>query len=412
MSDSSGLTLLWSTYITDKRLTQHLNPSQLINYSRIDVFVASLILNSRLPIQSSNFFLDFDETLIIYRPAVEKLIRKLYPNCSIHEFRLSQYHEWKEVTEKYYTKFDNTVLLLTYDDHAFVGCDIEELLELEKSLRNLRSLSIEQHTYGVLSHFPEAMGCIPYFSSLGNLWKINDNFVVPHRKPLGAILISPKDLASWFKEDLWKNSRIVSPENPFGPSVITQDAVGILPKKEILRHLDSYQHISLFGYPFTPFSFNGLGLDILSRQDFLTADKIISMFIEREDSRLLLEKTAPMSLDLNDRNLALIKANFRRISFISSRYVQPGLTHFDFLRKILTLLRVVPQIRKNLFYLPLDLVVRLILKVVQSFRTGHRDQYNVSLPFFYGFLELIIAFTPIPALIRRLKFTFNWGFKR
>jgi len=364
-------------------------------------------LNSRISFHKSTFYLDFEENLRQFRPVIEQLIRKLYPNCEIYPFRLSKYAEWYNVSQSLALNSEELILLLTYDDHAFIGINTSELNSVADTLVSLNNKNLGVESYGVLSHFPEAMGSIPYFKLLHNLWTLNGSFVVPHSKPLGAILISPSHFYGWFKQDIWKTSRLVSPENPFGPSVITKNSLGILPRREIMRHLDSYQHISLHGYPFEPFSFYKAFLETTESLNSYTREEITEFFLRREDARRLmgiLEKGPSLEKGVE---LDLLKANFRRLSYVASRYVNPEITYYGFLKSVLRLSKNSSQVKKNIMNALIDKSFQYFFRLFQLLRIRHRHAFRVDLPFCTGLIELMIAFTPIPAVIRRFRYTLN-----
>ena len=73
--------------------------------NRVDLFLASLSSLSELPIDSADFYIEFDETTQEYEPLIRQKIREFPFRCRVHDYRLQNF---KQV----YTYFESSTTFL------------------------------------------------------------------------------------------------------------------------------------------------------------------------------------------------------------------------------------------------------------------------------------------------------------
>jgi len=243
----SGVHLIYSSLVTEKRLKIHKETKNNIQRKRIDLFLSSIKSLEKLPIISADFFIEFDETTFYYQDAIINIINKMGFPKKIYNKRLSKYEEWKKNSEQNIN--NNLILLLTYDDHIFIDNSITEFNYLSENVKIIEE-NLLQPVYGSLSHFPESHGSIPFAKALGTYKNINGVPIVPCAIPIGAIILSSTSYKKWWETDFTNGSKIVSPENPFGPSVSRKDSWQIFPRNELFRHMDGYSHVGISNRPY------------------------------------------------------------------------------------------------------------------------------------------------------------------
>lgn len=243
----SDVHLIYSSLVTEKRLKIHKEAKNNIERKRIDLFLSSIKSLEKLPIVSADFFIEFDETTFYYQDAIINIIDKMSFPKNIYNKRLSRYEEWKKNSEQNIN--NNLILLLTYDDHIFIDNNIIEFNYLSENVKIIEE-NLQQPVYGSLSHFPESHGSIPFAKALGRYKNINGVPIVSCAIPIGAIILSSTSYKKWWETDFTNGSKIVSPENPFGPSVSRNDSWQIFPRNELFRHMDGYSHVGISNRPY------------------------------------------------------------------------------------------------------------------------------------------------------------------
>ena len=148
----SGVHLIYSSLVTEKRLKIHKETKNNIQRKRIDLFLSSIKSLEKLPIISADFFIEFDETTFYYQDAIININTKMGFPKKIYHKRLSKYEEWKKNSEQNIN--NNLILLLTYDDHIFIDNSITEFNYLSENVKIIEE-NLLQPVYGSLSHFPE-----------------------------------------------------------------------------------------------------------------------------------------------------------------------------------------------------------------------------------------------------------------
>lgn len=237
-----------STLITEKRLKIHAETEGLQDRARTDLFLSTIKSFEKLPIETAEFYIAFDESTENKKNVILTEIRNLPFKTKVHNFRFEKYEHWKNHSDSI-KDIGHLILLLTYDDHIFIDSNIDEVAFLAENIINIES-KLKEPVYGTLSHFPECHGLISFAKAIGKYHAINSIPVVPCAIPIGAVIVSPKNYSKWWDSDFTYGSKIVSPENPFGPSVMAADSWQIFPRSEIFRHMDGYSHVRINSRPY------------------------------------------------------------------------------------------------------------------------------------------------------------------
>ena len=242
--------LIFSTLVTEKRRFHHKGTQRFSNRDRVSIFLSTLESFKFLPIDTADFYLEFDETTSWASSVIIEIIRGLPFTINLNHKRLANYEDWLHSTKSIDLIQSQSLLLLTYDDHIFLKSSTDELKRLNmrrfQIAKDLGKKNILVH----LSHYPETHGLIMLAKASRSLLKIENDFLIPVVIPIGTIIISPEDYVDWFKMDFTDGKKFVAPENPFGKSIILNEAQYLIPRTEIFRHLDAYNHVRLDGWPY------------------------------------------------------------------------------------------------------------------------------------------------------------------
>ena len=242
--------LIFSTLVTEKRRFHHKGTQQFTNRDRISIFLSTLHSFKFLPIDTADFYLEFDETTSWASTEIVEIIRSLPFTINLKYKRLANYEDWLHSTKSINLIKSQSLLLLTYDDHIFLETSIDELKRLNKRRLQIARNSGKKNTLVHLSHYPETHGLIMLAKASNSLLKIENDFLIPVVIPIGTIIMSPEDYVNWFKIDFMDGKKFVAPENPFGKSLLLSEAHYLIPRTEIFRHLDAYNHVRLNGWPY------------------------------------------------------------------------------------------------------------------------------------------------------------------
>jgi len=223
-----------STLVTEKRLKIHPETVGLPKRSRTDLFLSTIKSLEKLPIATAEFYIEFDESTEGKRNLILTEIKKLPFKSEIQNFRFDKYEQWKKHSDSVKDS-NNLILLLTYDDHIFIDSNNDEIEFLAENVIDIES-KLEKSVYGTISHFPECHGLISFAKAIAKYRVINSVPVVPCAIPIGAVIVSSKSYSKWWDKDFTYGTKIVSPENPFGPSVMAVDSWQIFPRTEMFRH--------------------------------------------------------------------------------------------------------------------------------------------------------------------------------
>jgi hypothetical protein len=305
-----------STLITEKRLKIHSETVGVQERARTDLFLSTIKSFEKLPIEMAEFHIEFDESTENKKDVILTEIRNLPFTTEVHNFRFEKYEHWKNHSDSI-KNIENLILLLTYDDHIFIDSNIDEVAFLAENIIDIES-KLKKSVYGTLSHFPECHGLIPFAKAIGKYHVINSVPVVPCAIPIGAVIVSPKSYSKWWVRDFTYGSKIVSPENPFGPSVMDADSWQIFPRSEIFRHMDGYSHVRINSRPYGILNPNYIINEDnkVSHIPFSITHNLNDIRKSKKYDLIYIENNPAQNMQKN-----LILANQLRISMESTKYI-------------------------------------------------------------------------------------------
>lgn len=357
-------------------------------FDRFDIFLFSLIKNSKLPISSASFFLQLDSEFQVHRNTLHELIKDNFHNVKIEDERLEYYVDWIAAINDSSVVDSDLILLITYDDHAYIDSNEAEFQTLAQNTF-LAQAEQAAPVYGCLSHFPEFISSIPIYKSAKMLKNFRDHLIVPSRKPLGAVLLTPDTLQQWFANDLWLNNRIVAPENYFGPSIVTNDGLGLIPRRELFRHLDGYSHVGLEGFGYV--SKSDSTSKPLREENKSESSFLVDTFHERMAKS---NRIHPKFISNDNHFEMFLKTNSRRLSFNSTSYVLGETDWMSMISITLKAIKSSSMLRKNILYYPVDLLACLVVSMTVIIKRNK----VLSNRKFMDFLELWASFRLIRAI--------------
>ncbi len=212
---------------------------------RVEMLYRTLRSLSTLPIDSASFYIEFGSDVILDLSRLEKACQSITSDYKLQTKRLETFKEWREATHSLLKNNLSSVLLLTYEDHEYVRADNQEFNALQNALIKDSLEHSGMKTIAILSHFPEIQIQCDSWQAIGFHGKVGSFAVVPANTPIGCLLVRPKILAGWFETDFTAGKKIVSTENYFGPSVLDGRVVTLVPRQELFRHIDGYEHVGL-----------------------------------------------------------------------------------------------------------------------------------------------------------------------
>ena len=242
--------MIFSTLVTEKRRFHHKGTQKFVNRDRISVFLSTLYSFKSLPIETADFYLEFDETTSWASSMIIEVIQSLPFTINLTHKRLANYKDWVQSTKSTNLIKAESLLLLTYDDHIFLETSINELNRLNMRRQQIGRKLGKKNIMVHLSHYPETHGLLMLAKASKSLIRAEYDLLVPVVIPIGTILMSPEDYVNWFKTDFTDGKKFVAPENPFGKSLLLTEAFYIISRTEIFRHLDAYNHVRLHGWPY------------------------------------------------------------------------------------------------------------------------------------------------------------------
>lgn len=242
--------LLFTSLITENRRRVHIGTEKFENRNRVNIFLTVIESLNALPIDSADFFIEFDETTNWAQEFVSSQILKLPFKVNIHSHRLSTFEQWKRIALSEDLQSSEQLVLFANDDHVFVPSNLGEYLRCSQIQRQASREYPNSTIMVLLTHFPEVHAAIPIAQATKTLVKHGQDYMVPVITPIGAVLITPLDFLRWFESDFTRGQTFVNPENPFGPSLQLKEGLYIVPRIELFRHLDAYSHVGLLGWPY------------------------------------------------------------------------------------------------------------------------------------------------------------------
>lgn len=204
------------------------------------------------PIESAQFFLEFDDTTSWSRREIERQIKSLPFDCKVHFSRLESFEDWRLAARAGASTSAENIMLFTNEDHVHVQPDFSELLFHIDLLSKVQSANQNSVIFLPLSHFPETHALIPISTFTRTSLSFEDVPLVPCQIAAGPIVVGKKQFLDFWQEDFTGGMPFVGLENPRGLSLRLRNAFALPPRSELFRHLDSYGHIGVTDWPFNP----------------------------------------------------------------------------------------------------------------------------------------------------------------
>lgn len=379
------INILFTTLVTEKRKNAHLGTEKYVNRNRVEIVLSTIFSLRNLPIKSAEFYIEFDETTSWGTELIHQAILELPFSLIINNYRLENFNTWRSAAEKVLAANPDLLMLFSNDDHIYIDSSNVELLYLS----NMAILAQRKHPnksiFVPLSHYPETHALIPFAKAMKKFVNFQGAPLVPSITPIGAILITPEKFFQWWENDFTYGSKIVGPENPFGPSVVEESGVAFIPRKELFRHMDAYSHIGLMNWPYqvlapTHTIKNQANNLTISYQKYIYVD--FCMDLPKEFIGLCLLNESGQKTDLCSFRSAVLKANSIRFSLDSIRWLN---TLYQMTNKELTQSLILVffkssnfrnALRKRVFELPIIIFLILARKMNFFHKFNH---YNISL---------------------------------
>lgn len=246
--------LIFSNIITEKRLWTNNTVSVADSRNRPSMAYSTIESLRGAPIQSAQFFLEFDETTSWSRRAIERQIRSLPFNSEVHFARLVSFEDWRSAARASESTSAENIMLFTNEDHVHVQPDFSELMFHIDLLAKAQSANLDRVITLPLSHYPETHALIPISTFSGTGLSFEEVPLVPCQIAAGPIVVGKQQFLDFWQEDFTGGMPFVGLENPRGPSLRFVNGFALPPRSELFRHLDSYGHIGLAEWPFNPVS--------------------------------------------------------------------------------------------------------------------------------------------------------------
>jgi hypothetical protein len=184
--------------------------------------------------ESVRLFFSLDKAWVQHEEALINELKEIFPTSQIFNYRLSKSKEWLEASNG--MSNSSIVYLHANDDHALVSGP--ESFEQEAQ----RLFSDEHARLTMITHYPEVKAILyrqKPFGWLRNKDYINVNYA------LGTTLVKTDFFRRWWSSESFSDQEIVyRPDNPVGRSVIFSKTRSLVPRTEIIRHMDGYAHVN------------------------------------------------------------------------------------------------------------------------------------------------------------------------
>jgi hypothetical protein len=225
-----------SVFLTNKTLGFDYKLTDNQKNLKIDQLVSTLHSMSILGTDSQVFYISYDQEFHQYKELIDQFIEEHYSNPIVNDFRLETYSQWKNASDSVPSDID-FVLLQSNADHVYTQGNREIFDRYMQELSTLGS-----RTIGSISHWPEYM-----FSAMSPLKRTHvtdgGSFIIETTNTIGTCVVSQELFKEWWSHDFTMGSRIIRPDNVFGPSVTFPSAKMLIPNQELFRHLDGYGHV-------------------------------------------------------------------------------------------------------------------------------------------------------------------------
>lgn len=228
--------LLMSVYLTNVPIHgsnfQELSVNKSPNQNKVDQFLSTLHSIQKIKFDSAEIYFELAEEYSEYKEQIINQIKKCVPKATIYFSRLEYFEDWKVAANKIPTRAQ-IVLLKANHDHVFLPQNLDGFYQF---LSNL--LSFGDQFVGEITHWPEFIGDVRSRRWEKTARSNTINFITTTTNAIGTCAISPTFFKSWWANDFTGGSRIVRPDNPFGPSIYFSAVKRVIPTMEFFRHLD------------------------------------------------------------------------------------------------------------------------------------------------------------------------------
>ena len=392
--------LIFTSLVTEKRRQIHLGTLAIKERNRPDIVVSMLRSLGKLPIYSADFYLEFDETTTWSRDAIIDEVMGLDFETNVFNFRLDSFDLWKKSSNTSGVQQSDLLLLFSNDDHVYIENGTEEFRFLMNSLLTLSEQYPDFELYVPLSHYPELHALVPLGKSAGLNQNLHQFMAVPTVTPIGALMLRPINYISWWREDFTHSKKFVGPENPFGPSLVRNNAHFLVPRKELFRHLDGYGHVKICKKPFGAMSSN-FAINKVTGSGVIENRWFVSTKVNETNSNTLLLESGNKGDKQSFLN-AIVKANYKRLSVPSILWINT-LYNFSLFQVFLIVLESIFTsfiMLKSSLRTFLELPVRILLFFFSPIlRKYHASIWGVQFKRFlalcssHGFIRFLRIFT-------------------
>ena len=223
-----------SVYLTDTPLSEtgfygsNISPTQ----NKVEQFLSTIHSLRNIQFNTAEIYFEVSSEYSTFVDLICENIKLYIPSAKIYTKRLEFFLDWQKASINI-PEDTEIVLLKNNHDHVFTHSDSSVFF---KFINDLNSFSKEY--VGEISHWPESIGNLR--SGKWKKFKNDYYFVTSATKTIGTCLIRPDFFKSWWTKDFTGGSRIVRPDNPFGPWVEFEPISRIVPTCEFFRHLDGY----------------------------------------------------------------------------------------------------------------------------------------------------------------------------
>jgi len=233
----STFEVVFTAYITDQRIISASSYGvKDMKFLRLEQLLTSISSLRGLGAKRVKFFLEHGKDYEKFQEFTKDFVKEMFPDSDYKTHRLSDFQEWKKVAD---SLTEDCVLLNANHDHAFL-LDNQELFQEYVDLIASKPIG----TLASITHWPEYMSMKKLNQSdqaIGGLPVLTHEV----KQVIGTILVRRETFQSWFKKDFTEGKKFVRPDNPFGPSIVFENQIELIPPFEFFRHLDGYGHIGI-----------------------------------------------------------------------------------------------------------------------------------------------------------------------
>ena len=203
--------------------------------ARIGRYLTGLKTLAALPWASAQFHFSLDEVWKKYEADLTLQVEQLFPGCRVSNARFCHPADWHGAVLG--MPEDSLLYIHANDDHALVA-------ETHSFMEEARRLSRDPDAMlSMVTHFPEVKGMLYRQKPFRSL-REDDSIMVNYA--LGTSLVKVGFYKSWWApEKISPQEKIVRPDNPVGQSITFPPTKCLVPRTELIRHMDGYDHILL-----------------------------------------------------------------------------------------------------------------------------------------------------------------------